>query len=229
MGEEKRVFQIGGIAGLLAGVLFSLIIPIFVLLLPSMPGDDPDRFLGTVFPQNQWVFTLMGILALVASLLSIALFLALHRSLREVSPTYALGGLLFYFLYVGLFVFSPGELVAQLFVTPQLAGLYGAAGTEAGMAAVVQTFHALDLVSDQLFFAGSLFVFLSAASLGVLMWRHRAYGRLYAGIALLVALVIILTLPFIVGSPGIRVPYVPAILWLVFGWKVYTLSRGIEE
>ncbi|MFQ5934730.1 MAG: DUF4386 family protein [Dehalococcoidia bacterium] len=228
MGEEKRVFQIGGISGLLAGVLFLLIVPIFVLLLPSNLGDTPDSFLGTVFPQNQGVFTLMGILALVSSLLSVALFLALHRSLKGSSPTYALGALLFYFLYVGLFIFSPGELVAQLFVTPPLADLYGAAGTEAARAGVVQMFQVLDLIGDQMFFANSLFVFLSAAILGVLVWKHQAYGRIYAGITLLAALVIILTLPFLVGSPGMRVPYVPAILWLVFGWRVYRLSRGIE-
>jgi hypothetical protein len=52
---------------------------------------------------------------------------------------------------------------------------------------------------------------------------------LYASIALLVALFIIVTLPFLVGNPGLRVPYVPAVLWLVFGWKVYRLSRGAGE
>lgn len=226
MGEERRVFQIGGIAGLAAGVLFTLIVPIFVLLLPSMPGDDPDRFLGTVFPQYQSVFTLMGILALLASLLSVALFLALHRSLRDTSPTYALGGLLFYILYVGVFVFAPSELVGHLFITPQLAELHAAAGTDAERAAVVQIFQALDLASDQLFFAGSLFFGVSALVYGLLMLGTRSYSRAYGVIAVLVALFGIGTLAFLVATPGIRVPYLPVVLWFLLGWKIFMLSRG---
>ena len=226
MGEEKRVLQVGGMAGLLAGVLFLLIIPIFELLLPATPGGDPDGFLGTVFPENRATFTVIGILALLAYLLSVPLLLALHRSLKETSPTYAMGGLLFYILYVGFIVVAPGELVANLFTTPQLAALYAAAGTEAGRAAVVQTFQALDLISDQMFFAAFLFFFLSALSFGAVMWGNRDYRRTYGGVILLLGFAVIVTLPSIVLAPGIRIPFLPPILWLVFGWKVYSLSRA---
>lgn len=227
MGEEKRVLQIGGLAGLLAGVLFLLTIPIFLVLLPPAPGGDPDGFLGTVFPENRATFTVIGILALLAYLLSVPLLLALHRSLKETSPTYAMGGLLFYILYFGFIVIAPGELVAHLFVTPQLAELYPAAGTDAGRAAVVQTFRALDLISDQMFFAAFLFFSLSALFLGAVMWRNRDYGRTYGGVTLLLGIAVIVTLPTIVVTSGIRFPFLPLVLWFVFGWKLYALSRAV--
>lgn len=226
MEEETRVLQIGGIAGLLAGVLFLLIFPLILVLPPPLPGGDPDpdTFLGTIFPENQATFAAIGILALVGYLLTVALFLALHRSLRKTSPTVALGGLLLYLLYIGFLVVAPGELVAHLVITPQLADLYALGGTEAGRA--VQTFHVLGLLSDQMFFAGLLFGFLSVLLFGTVMWRSGDYGRIYGGIILLLGLIGIATLQFITSEPGIRVPHVPHVLWFILGWKVYALSRA---
>lgn len=225
--EERRVLQLGWITGLLAGVLFSIAIAFVVGLPAPLPGFDPDPevFLGTIFPENRPTFTAIGVLALGAYLLAFALFLVLYRSLREANRLLALGGLLLATLYLGFIVVAPGELVAHLFVTPQLAELYNEAGTDAGRAAVVQTFQGFNLLSDQLFFAGLLLLFLGALFFGAAMWGHRDFGRLYGGIVLALGLIGFLTLPAIVLEPGIRVPFVPLALWFVLGGIFYLRWR----
>lgn len=219
MGEDQRVLQIGGLAGLLAGGLFAVVL-LLVLLLPL--GDpDPDAFLGTLFPENRGIFTALGGLALVSYLLTVPLVLALHHTLKDRIPAYATGGLLLYPLYVGFIIVAPTELAANLVVLPKLAGQY-AAGAEAS---AVQTLQALDLVSDQMFTAGLLFGFLGTLLFGALMLGSPMYGRTYAWIILIISLIGIATLPYIATEPGIRVPHVPHVLWVVLGWKVYSLSR----
>lgn len=228
---EKRILQIGGAAGLLAGVLFALTIALVTILPSPLPGGnpDPDVFLGTLFPENSTLFLAIGLAGLTAYLLTALLFLALHRSLKEVSPTFATGALLLYFLYLGFITVAPGELVAHLFVTPQLAAQYGAASTDAGRAIITQTFHTLNLMSDQMFFVGLLFCFLSAITFGVVMGGSPTYGRTFGAIIVLVGVVGILTLPTIVLEAGIRVPFVPFALWFLLGGRVYLLSRTARD
>lgn len=82
MEREKRVLQVGGLSGLVAGILLILAIGIAIAL--SMGGGSPGR------PWEFGIFErLSGGFLLVIAVLSIPLYLALHLALRRFSPVSA--------------------------------------------------------------------------------------------------------------------------------------------
>ncbi len=89
MEEEKSVLRWGGLAGILAGILFFLTIVIAATtLLPLV--DDPEGVVRT-FPDTRAALTLVEGLYFVGLILWVTLFLALYQALRGTKLAPALG------------------------------------------------------------------------------------------------------------------------------------------
>lgn len=218
MGEEQRILQIGGIAGLFAGVLLLLGFIIHFALVVPVAGANNEDFLDR-FASFGGAFTTLNGLWLVGVLASLALVLALYKSLKETSPNYALVALLLYLLFVGL---SAIFVASTFFVQPRLAALY-----PMDQATVVQMFEVTHAITNTLAFVGSLLFALSALVLGAIMQRNRDYGWTYGGISLVLGLFAIVLTPLIAGaSVGLLLGVV---FLLVLGWRVYGLSKASEK
>ena len=217
MGEKNRVLWVGGVAGLATGAILVLAFIIRGAAAGAPFGAGLEEQLQQFQESSVLaVFQLVNALSLAAYLLSLALFLAIYRSLKETSSEYALGGLLLYVVFVVLYgVFTSWTF----FVHPRLAELYA---TTTDQATIVEMFGVTHAITDTIFFLGSLFFALSALTLGAVMLRNRDYGRSYGGVSLILGLVGIVPLAFLIGLGRDLL----VVFALVFGWKVYSLSRA---
>ncbi len=216
MGEEERVLWVGGVAGFVTG---ALLFAAFIIR-GAAAGTPFGAGLEEQLQQFQeagvlGLFQVVNAMSLAAYLLSLALFLAIYRSLRVTSPEYALGGLLLYVVFVVLFAVLTSW---TFFVHPRLGELYT---TTANQATIVEMFGVTHAITDTIFFAASLFFALSALTLGAVMLGNLDYRRTYGLLSLVLGLVGIVALAFLIGLGRDLL----AVFAFIFGWKVYRLSR----
>lgn len=216
MREERRLLWVGGIAGFVTGAILVLAFIVRVAAAGAPFGAGLEEQLQLFQEPNVLaVFQVVNVISLAAYLLSLALFLAIYRSLRVTSAEYALGGLLLYVVFVVLFsVFASWTF----FVHPRLADLYA---TTANQATVVEMFGVTHAITDTIIFVASLFFALSALTLGAVMLGNQDYGRTFGGVSLVLGLVGIVALAFLIGLARDLL----IVFAFVFGWKVYSLSR----
>lgn len=220
MGVEDRVLWVGGFAGLATGALLVIAVIIRGAAAGAPFGAGLEEQLQQFHEASVLaVFQLVNGLSLVAYLLSLALFLAIYRSLRVTSSEYALGGLLLYVVFVALYgVFTSWTF----FVHPRLAELYF---TTANQATIVEMFGVTHAITDTISFVGSLFFALSALTLGAIMLGNRDYGGAYGGVSLVLGLVGIVLLALLIGA-ALTGPSLLIVFAFLFGWKVYSLSKA---
>jgi hypothetical protein len=208
--DEKSVLRWGGLAGMLGGIVFILMM-VILLVLASDPNASPEELLMR-FPDDRATTYLGESLYLVALILSVTLFLALYRALRGTSLAPALFGTGLAFL--GFAVLGAGALPNVAFAP--IADLYHAPGATQGI------FYETDTV-------GFLLLMVGLIVLGVGMFRAPAFGMGFGGVSVVIGVVGVVGI-YVVGLGSLSfaavVVLTNVIFPLLFGWKVYRLSRA---
>ncbi len=224
---EKRLLQIGGLAGILSGTLALLFLLSFFLLPPAGLGFVTEENLR-LQAQN---ITSVGVavsLEFVGALVLIPLFLALYGSLREGSLAYALLGSVLGVLGVTMSAVAStqelsGALIAQLYVK----------AATADQKAIFNIAQAASASGGGFFLTSSLLigtglVFIGGALLGGATFR-KAYGWLgvISGVGLIVGVFLVLGF----GSPlGFLLGLLESIVWpILMGLRLYRASRVAQK
>ncbi len=226
MGEDKSILQIGGLGGLLAGVVYIIGTIIFL----SLGGAGTTEEALTRMNDFGAAYLAFPALSMAAFLLSIPLFLALHRSTGSASPASAM---------LGVVLGASGALVAAanwamvLIGLPVLSNLHATA-TDIEKPMILFAAQAWEQITHAFQFFGGLLIGLAAMSFGWGLLAAQGGSRVYGWASVILGLLITASWVIAVGfsGTGIDVAFVGigflAIipLFLLLGWKVYSLSRA---
>ncbi len=223
MDEEKSVLRWGGLAGMLSGIVFVLMMVTLLVLASDPAADTKELLMG--FPDERATIYLGESLYLVTLILSVTLFLALYRALRGTSLAPALFGT--GLAYLGFAVLAAGALPNVAFAP--IADLYHAPGATAGeQTALVPLWEATQGIFNETDTVGFLLMTIGLIVLGVAMLQAPAFGKGFGWASVVVGVVGVVAI-YVVGLDSLSfVPIViltSVILPLLFGWKVYSLSR----
>ena len=223
MKEEESVLRWGGLAGILGGVLFLVAIPLSVLFpSPSLPVT-PEQLMS--FPDIRAGLTATLSLIIAIHILTVALVLALYRALRRTSLGAALFGSILAVLGLLMLALDPASLFN---VFPALSDLFANAATTAEETTVLLVWEATIGMAYTFFFVGTLFLWIGIIALGVAMLGAPAFGKGFGGASIVLGAVGAVAAYARLLIPDVVVVYVLAIIifLLLFGWKVYRLSRA---
>jgi hypothetical protein len=225
MENEKIVLRLGGLAGILAFIVWIVELPLFGFVDPFTPE-------GLVrFPDVRAALGMSTILMMTIAFLSIALVLALYRALRGTNMAFALFGSVLG--VIGYIATALGD-ASTFFAFAPISVLHQApAATPETQATVVLLWQATQGITITFFFVGSLFTIMCFIVLGVAMLRAPAFGRRFGGVSIVlgvIGVVGVVASLFVTGESGFQLMGVAVfaniILLPLFGWKVYSLSRG---
>ena len=223
MGEEKSVLRWGGLAGILAGILFILAIVILIAFGPPVTADPEGLVMGE--PDVRAALSVGNALYLVNLILVVILLLALYRALRGTSLAAALFGSVLG--VTGLVVLVAAAFPHVAFVP--ISDLYHAPGaTPAEQATLVLLWQATQGVFTALDAVGLFVLPIGFIVLGVAMLRAPTFGRGFGGVSVVLG---------VAGATGTLLgqtvsdavffgPIVVIIFALLLGWKVYSLSKA---
>ncbi len=224
MDDEKNVLRWGGLAGMLGGIVFIIMMITLLVLVPD-PVAEPEELLMN-FPDNRAVITLGESLYLVARILSVTLFLALYRALRGTSLAPALFGTGLAFL--GFAVLGVGAFPNVAFA--EISDLYHAPGATPGeQTALIPLWQATQGIFYETDTVGFFLLAIGLIVLGVAMFRAPAFGMVFGGVSMVIGVVGVVAI-YVVGLGSISfaavVVLTNVVFPLLFGWKVYRLSKA---
>ena len=225
MENEMSVLRWGGLAGILAFIVWIVEMPLY----GSVDPFTPEGLMR--FTDIRAALGMSTILMMTIAFLSIALVLAVYRALRGTNLAFALfGGVLGVIGYIAtalgdastFFAFAP---ISDLNQAP--------AATPETQVTVVLMWQATQGITHTFFFIGSLFMVMCFIILGVAMLRAPAFGRgvgvvsIVLGVIGLVGVVASLFVPGETGAQVMGIAVFANLIFLpLFGWKLYRLSRG---
>jgi hypothetical protein len=223
MSKEKSVLRWGGLAGILGGIMFIFTIVILVGFVPTAPATPEG--LVTRFPDFRAAITLGESIYLVADILWVALFLALYRALRGSSLAPALFGS--GLSLVGLVVYATGAL--PIIALSRISDLYHASGaTSVQQATLALLWQGTQGIFNETDTVGFIFMSVGFIVLGVAMLRAPDFGKVLGGLSVVFGVTQVLGISFFaVDSPSFAPFGILAfiIFPILFGWKLYSLSR----
>jgi len=222
--QEKSVLRWGGLAGVLGGILFILVMVFVVVFVPPDPADLAGFV--TRFPDIQATRVVENIIYLVALLLEVPLFLALYRALRKTSLAPALFGSVLGILGLTAMVISTTPHVAHA----PLSDLYHAPGaTPADQAALALMWQAIWGMFNAPLYVGFFVVPIGLILLGVGMLGAPTFGKGFGGVSVALGVVGLVAAVLQMADPasgaGVGSYFAGIIFYLILGWKVYSLSR----
>ncbi|MFC2030663.1 hypothetical protein ACFLWA_08060 [Chloroflexota bacterium] len=225
MENEKGALRWGGLAGMLAFVVWIVELPLY----GSVDPFTPEGLLG--FTGVRAGLGLSTILMMTIAFLSVALVLALYRALRGAKLAFALfGGVLG---VVGYISTALGD-ASTFWAFAPISNLYQApAATPETQATVALLWQATQGVTHTFFFVGSLSMTICFIALGVAMLGTPAFGRRFGGVSMVLGLIglagVVASL-FVAGEIGPQIMGVAVFANLIFlplfGWKLFRLSRA---
>jgi uncharacterized protein DUF4386 len=214
---DKRVLQWGGIAGIIAGILFvveAIVISSFV---------PPGLYLR--FPDVTPGVALGAAIELFATILWVILLVALYRALRSENPAPALFGSVLGVMGWTVFLVGTGQTPVFTLISET----YRAPGTTAaGQAALALIWPVARSIFNEIETTGGLIFVIGIVLLGAAMFKTPAFGRGLGGLCAVIGIsAVIGTLVFAYSSLGYTLLVLPAVIVLPFvlGWKVLSLSR----
>ena len=154
------------------------------------------------------------------------LFLALYRALRGSSPAPALFGTGLSFL--GLVVYATGGLTVVALAP--ISNLYHAPGaTSVQQATLVLLWQATQGIFNETDTVGFAVFSIGLILLGVAMLRTPAFGKVFGAVSVVIGVAGVLGISFFaVDSSAFAIFGILAFIIypLLFGWKLYSLSRA---
>ncbi len=225
MENEKIVLRWGGLAGILAFIVWIVEMPLYGFVDPFTP-EGLMRFTDV-----RAALGMSTILMMTIAFLSVALVLALYRTLRGTNLAFALFGSVLG--VIGYIVTALGD-ASTFFAFAPISDLYQApAATSETPATVVLLWQTTRGITNTFFFVGSLFMTICFIILGVAMLTAPAFGRRFGGVSVVLGVIgvagVVASL-FIAGDTGMQVMGAGVFSNIIFppllGWKVYRLSRG---
>jgi hypothetical protein len=228
MDNERSVLRWGGLAGILAFVVWIVELPLYEYVDPFTPGGL------TRFADVRATLGMSTILMMTIALLSVALVLALYRSLRGTNLAFALFGSVLG--VIGYIATALGD-ASTLFAFAPISELNAAPGVAAeAQATAALMWQATRGVTNTFFFLGTLFLMSCFIILGVAMLGAPHFGRRFGGVSIgfgMIGLVGVVAGVFVTGDAAIQVVGIGVlanILFLpLFGWKLHRLSRAAER
>jgi len=225
MEREQRVLRLGGLAGILAFMVWIVELPLFGFVDPFAPEGL------TRFPDVRAALGISTILMMTIAILSIALVLALYRALRGTDLALAIFGTVLG--VTGYIVTALGD-ASTFFAFAPISDLDQApAATPETQATVVLLWQATQGLTHTFFFVGSLFMVMYFIVFGVAMLGAPAFGRRFGRMSMVlgaIGLIGVAASLFVAGDSGAQLMGIAAFANIVFlplfGWKAYSLSRG---
>jgi hypothetical protein len=225
MEREQRVLRLGGLAGILAFMVWIVELPLFGFVDPFAPEGL------TRFTDVRAALGISTILMMTIAILSIALVLALYRALRGTDLALAIFGTVLG--VTGYIVTALGD-ASTFFAFAPISDLDQApAATPETQATVVLLWQATQGLTHTFFFVGSLFMVMYFIVFGVAMLGAPAFGRRFGRMSMVlgaIGLIGVAASLFVAGDSGAQLMGIAAFANIVFlplfGWKAYSLSRG---
>ncbi|HLM90715.1 MAG TPA: DUF4386 family protein [Thermoplasmata archaeon] len=224
MDQEKSVLQWGGIAGLVAAVIFIVSIiyqVVFIGTSTTASGATPV----INFPGLRTQIIVGQTLFLVGTVLLMPLFLALFFALRRSSLAPAMFGTIVSFLGIAVLGVESEPNVAMAPISDQ----YHAAGaTAAQQAAAVQVWQATQGMFNQFDTCAYIFLSIGFILLAVAIFGVPAMGKVLGGLSAAIGVVGLVSVAlFAVTSATFAIPaFLTFVIFpILIGWKVYSLSR----
>ncbi len=228
MEQEKSALRWGGLAGVLAFIIWIVEMPLYGFVDPFTP-EGLMRFTDV-----RAALGVSTILMMTIASLSIALVLALYRALRGANLAFALFGCV-----VGVIGYISTALgdASTFFAFAPLSDLYQAsAATPETLATVALLWQATQGTTHTFFFIGSLFKVIYFIALGVAMLGAPAFGKRFGGVSIVLGvmgIVGVVASLFVAGEIGMQIMGISAfadiIFLLLFGLKVYRLSKATKK
>ncbi len=225
MENEKSVLRWGGLAGILAFIIFIVDMPIYAFIDPaSSPLFTPEGLIR--FTDVRLALVANTILMMMVAVFSIALILALYTILRATGLAPALfgsvlGGLGYVLIALGdASTFVSFVPLSDLYHTPTM--------TPDAQATVVLLWEATQGITNTFFFVGILFLMIGFMLLGVAMLGAPAFGRRFGGVSIVLGVVgLVGAIASLFVFEAIGVMFLADLIFLpLFGWKLFRLSRG---
>lgn len=208
---------------MLGGIVFVLVIIVLIGLVPPPPSDPAE--LVQRFPSTRAAVAVGESLHLVAVILWATLFLALHQALRGASPAPALFG-------SGLGLLGIASLAVGALpnvALSEISDLYHAPGaTPADQANLVLMWRAIQGIFNETDTVGITLMAIGFIVLGVAMLRAPAFGRGFGGVSVAFGVAVIAGISVFAVDSLLIFPFVILAFIafpLLFGWKVYRLSK----
>jgi hypothetical protein len=225
MEQEKSVLRWGGLAGMLGGILFILVMVFVGVFIPPDPADLAGWVMR--FPDIRAARVVENVIYLVALILEVPLFLALYRALRKTSLAPALFGSVLGIVGLVAMVVSATPHVAHA----TLSDLYHAPGaTPADQATLALLWQAIWGMNDRMLYVGFFVVPIGLILLGVAMLGAPAFGKGFGGVSVVLGVLGIVAAVLQMVDPASMIGagsyFAGVIFYLVLGWKVYSLSRA---
>jgi len=223
MDNERSVLRWGGVAGILAFIVWIVEMPLYGFVDPFTP-EGMMRFTDV-----RAALGLSTLLMMTIAVLSVALVLALYRALRGTNLAFALYGSVLG--VTGYIVTALGD-ASTFFAFAPISELNQAPAampetlTMAGL--LWQTTQG---ITHTFFFVGSLFMVMCFIILGAAMLRAPVFGTRFGVVSIvlgLIGVVGVVASLFVAGEIGLQLMGVAVfanIIFLpLFGWKVHRLS-----
>ena len=223
MGKEKSFLRFGGLAGILAGVFFICTIVTLINFGNSTTSNIAD--LITRFPSHRTGLAVGNAFYFLVSVSLVGLVLGLYQALRRSNPVPALFGTVLYALGLGVtFV----EDTTQVAFDP-ISKLYNAAGaTSVDKATLIIVWQATQGMFNQFDVGATLLLSTGLIVLGAAMIRVPAFGKAFAAVSVVIGVAQIVGISFLSTNSAAYAPFALLaflIFPVVFGWKLYSLSR----
>jgi hypothetical protein len=224
MENEKNILRWGGLAGLLAFVVWIVELPLYEFVDPFAP-EGLQRFTDV-----RVALGMSTILMMTIAVLSVALMLALYRALRRTNLAFALfGGVLGVTGYIAT---AFGD-ASTFFAFAPISDLNQASAGPEARATVALLWEANQGMTNTFFFLGTLFLMLGFIILGVAMLGAPAFGRRFGGVSIafgMIGVAGVVAGLFVTGDAGMQVIGIGVLTNILFvplfGWKTYRMSRA---
>ena len=225
MEQEKSVLRWGGLAGMLGGFLFILVMVVVGVFVPPDPADLAEWV--TRFPDIKAARVVENVMYLLALILQVPLFLALYRALRKTSLAPALFGSGLGILGLVAMVVSTTPHVAHA----PLSDLYHAPGaTPEDQATIALLWQATRSILDAMLYAGFFIVPIGFIVLGLGMLGDPAFGKGFGRVSVVLGVIGVVAAVLQIVDPASMIgalSYFTIIIFhFVLGYKVYSLSRA---
>ncbi len=222
--KERSFLRLGGLAGILAGVIFLLTIFTLIAFGPSTTASFAARVMN--FPNVRTGLAAGNTLYFFVSVGLVGLALGIYRALSGKSPALALFGTVLYLLGIGVtFV----EDTTQVAFDP-ISTLYNAPGaTPADQHTLTLLWQATQGMFNEFDVAATLLLSTALIVLGVVMFRSAAFGKVFGALSIAIGAAQLVGITLLSTNSASYAPFALLaflVFPLVFGLKLFRLSRA---